>query len=194
MCLIRFYLACIARASRSAWGTTGRIALLLALAGGALAYFVPQISGLMSILVWAIPLGVLLVVFLIGLAYAPYSIYKEEKNAREILQRQLDDKARRRRIREQLANLLEEGGQIRHIVVDPAQPLPILSQRANAWGLKVQAFLRTNLDESYVARFLSNAGLPIMTSPNISARYRNLWRTISNRMARLDQFIQELGG
>ena len=109
--------------------------------------------------------------------------------ARDLLQVTLDDRARRKAIREQLGAFLEDGRQLRGACSNEQAPPP--NAEADIWSQKSEDFLRQNLGESYVARFHNDAGLPLSMNSIVSIPHRKLWGGIHTRMARLEQFIQE---
>lgn len=67
------------------------------------------------------------------------------------LERQLDERARRREIREQLGGFLDEGLRVLTRCVGSGPPFDL--KEAEAWALRVEEFLRARAGQSYVARF-----------------------------------------
>jgi len=96
----------------------------------------------------------------------------------------------RRQIREQLAAFVQEGMELRRLCANEGVPPPI--QQADEWAMRTEAFLRDKLDESYVARFRNSSGLPLTANSISSIPHRNLWGAIYTRLARLNQFLEEL--
>jgi hypothetical protein len=141
--------------------------------------------------------------FLYKLARAPYLLDKEnaEKAARleselreEIAKqaKQLDDRAQRREVTEQLAQFLAEGRdlQARCFTAEPAEMKVVV----NEWSGRVGNFLYERFGRVFVERFITDAGLPMSGVPNRMPHKTEGWyQVIGARMARLNQFIQELG-
>jgi hypothetical protein len=96
-------------------------------------------------------------------------------------------------IRESLGLLLLEGQQIQQMCGNEKEPAP--SNQAQEWADRAEAYLSENLGQSYVARFRSGAGLPPGSTPMYwhSMEHRNLLTHLQVRLARLNQFLEELG-
>lgn len=73
---------------------------------------------------------------------------------------------------------------------DEKQPAPV--NETDAWAAEVEKYLADNWGESYVARFRSHAGLPMSATSIESREHRNVWSFLHTRLARLEQFIQEV--
>jgi len=98
--------------------------------------------------------------------------------------------AERRAIRVDLAALANEGMALARRCTNESEPPP--TEEANQWARRTEDFLRTRLDDSYVARFRSHSGLPPMTTSIQSAPHRNLSVKLRVRLARLNQFLEKL--
>lgn len=107
------------------------------------------------------------------------------------LQQQLDDREKKKTIRVKLSALLEEGRQLMNRCGDETKPPP--NADADDWAQRTEAVLRDNLDESYVARFRSGAGLPLTANSISSIPHRQLWGALWVRTSRLQEFLSELG-
>ena len=94
-------------------------------------------------------------------------------------------------IKNRLGAFLEEGGALVHLCQDEKQPSP--DDEANAWNTNTEAFLGKYLGDSYVARFHSGAGLSTGYTTLISLEHRRLMGGLRVRMARLNEFLQEMG-
>jgi len=99
--------------------------------------------------------------------------------------------SKRQATRIALGEFLEEGRQLDIQCHNEQEPPP--DDEANAWADRVEAFLREELDESYVARFRNHEGLPAGYTGLSSAPHRKLSGAIGIRLARLEQFLHELG-
>ncbi|MEK7281221.1 MAG: hypothetical protein AAB037_02565, partial [Chloroflexota bacterium] len=108
----------------------------------------------------------------------------------ERLRSLLDDRKRKRGIRERLGGFLEEGRLLAARCADESKAAP--TAEAQEWAERAEEFLRKNLGEGYVARFRSAAGLPLTATSITKAEHRNLWSGIYTRNARLAEFIAEL--
>ena len=98
--------------------------------------------------------------------------------------------AQRRAVREQLGTFIDEGTALQRLCTNEQEPAP--EQQANEWAGRVEAYLTANLGASYVTRFRSSAGLPVGMNAIVSIPHRNLWSGIRTRLARLEQFSQEM--
>lgn len=97
--------------------------------------------------------------------------------------------ARRVAIREGIGKFIEEGQNLQNKCGDVTVPLP--TEAANDWDMRAKAFLNTNLDASYVIRFVDTIGAtPLVTQ--LSDDRRNLFIGIYVRIFRLEQFSQQL--
>jgi hypothetical protein len=74
------------------------LAVFLAIVGGAVAYFWPQLAGTMTILLWLIPLSVFVILALAGLLLAPYYMQRETKQECDKLREQLGSAQRKKEI------------------------------------------------------------------------------------------------
>jgi len=96
----------------------------------------------------------------------------------------------RRAIRVKMAEFIKEGLALTRRCANESEPPP--TEEADEWAARTESFLRTNLDESYVARFRSSSGLPLWATSINSAPHRKLSTGIHVRLARLNQFLEEL--
>jgi len=117
----------------------------------------------------------------------------EAKTWRDELYKEMEHRfdSRRQATRVALGEFLEEGRKLAVQSSDELEPPP--NDEAVDWANRVEAFFREDLDESYVARFRNHAGLPMGGTTLTSAPHRNLWSGIHTRLARLEQFLAELG-
>jgi hypothetical protein len=59
--------------------------------------------------------------------------------------------------------------------------------------IRIVDFLSEKLDQSYVRRLRSNAGLsPVAPVGNLTNDQQNLWKLVNHRIERLNQFLSEL--
>ena len=100
------------------------------------------------------------------------------------LHRLNDREARFRKIREKLAAFAEEAAVLvgRHI----EEPLPI--QEHNDWVSRVEAFLRSELDSSYRARFSNFSGMTFYGGGSAKSTYKN---SVDGRTRRIHEFMRE---
>jgi len=125
------------------------------------------------------------------LAAADANKLAKEKEVRQDLEAQLEQRQQRREIRESLGGFLTQGRQLRSRCANEQEPPP--NAEGDEWAATVETFLRERLGESYIARFQSDAGLPLSATSISSIPHRMLWGRINTRMARLQQFLEELG-
>ena len=94
------------------------------------------------------------------------------------------------KIREEIGSYVAEGDSLMDICADVTKPIPIY--QTNEWAKRVEAFLSTNLDQSYVNRFRDWTGI-LPTSPaGLGGEHRDWYAYIYNRISRLEQFSQQL--
>jgi hypothetical protein len=97
----------------------------------------------------------------------------------------------RRQVREALGSFLEEGRQLMIRCANETIPPPTAD--AEAWAQRVETYLHQNLDDSYIGRFRTGAGLPLAANSIQSIPHRNLWSGINIRISRLAEYIKEIG-
>src|ERR1700738_420565 len=60
---------------------------------------------------------------------------------------------------------------------------------SNAWAQRVETFLLSNLDESYIPRFRDGSNIiPLLPAGMSSRDHSNLYRDLQIRIARLNEF------
>ena len=122
----------------------------------------------------------------ISIAWA-YHDLRMEKVA---LERQVDEKDKKRTIRETLGGFLREGAEFKRQCTRENEEPPF--GEAEDWSTRTEEYLEKSLGASYIARFKNSAGLPMQTCSIYSIEHRNLWGGINTRLARLEEFIKEL--
>jgi hypothetical protein len=137
-----------------------------------------------------IPAWLLVVIGLMGLFVAQFLAFHRVKLDRDHLQARLDDKARKTAICEAIGEFLNEGLQLRMQCADEKKEPP--NEKADDWAARVEKYLSSYLGNSYVFRFRSDAGLPMVATSISSIPHRNLWGGIHTRLSRLEQFIGEI--
>jgi hypothetical protein len=66
-------------------------------------------------------------------------------------------------------------------------------QEIDGWANRIIAILSEKLDQSYIHRLRSDAGLsPVVPTGNLSNEQRNSWQWVHHRIERLNQFLSEL--
>lgn len=99
--------------------------------------------------------------------------------------------ARHRRMRRQrLGEFLHEGQALLRQCSNEQEPAP--QQEADSWARRVEAYLEKHLGGDYIASFRDGAGLPMGVTAIMSVAHRNLEGGIKIRLARLQQFLEEL--
>ena len=96
----------------------------------------------------------------------------------------------RQELLEEMGSFLGEGRTIQILCADEEKPPPDLL--AENWNIRLEQFLEANLGKRYVMRLRSGSGLPMAGNSINSIPHRNLWGGIERRLARLEQFQQEL--
>jgi len=115
----------------------------------------------------------------------------EVKTWRDELYKEMEHKfgSRRQATRIALGEFLEEGRELDVKCHNMEEPPPL--DEADDWDNRVEAFLREELDQSYVARYPNHEGLPTSFT-SLRGEHRNLSGAIGTRLARLEQFLGEL--
>ncbi len=105
-----------------------------------------------------------------------------------------DERARETRraaTREGLGALIEEGRALM-LQCSKNQTDPAPQTEIDDWASRAEAFLIEHLSRSRVARFRSHAGIPTVITSVQAEPHRGLWSAVHFRVARLEQFSQEL--
>ena len=95
-----------------------------------------------------------------------------------------------RRKRAALGEFLMEGQAIQRQCADEKSPPP--DDEADDWAARIETYLDKNLGTDYVASFRSAAGLPMGMTMIMSQTHRNVQSFLTVRLARLQQFLEEL--
>jgi len=114
----------------------------------------------------------------------------QAKTREASLRTQLDDRERRKAVRNALGAFLAEGRQLLSECANEREPPP--EQKAEDWAARTEAYLNEHLDAGHVALFRSGGGLPMTATSISSIPHRQLWSGIRVRVARLEQFISQL--
>jgi hypothetical protein len=191
MSLLRFWVECFLRIIKSAIGAAGAVALFVFLTGRLIVYCFPVIGDRVDFWMWAIPGAVFIVALIIGLIWAPHSMYKEVEQKRNEFQIKLNQKAQKIETQNEIGSFLEEARLLSQSY-EKQQPPNVKDVRA--WIHKVDTYLYANLGGSYGARFRDEAcfSAPPTTIRFQSASDRNVWSTVQIKRACLRQFLEEL--
>jgi hypothetical protein len=121
-----------------------------------------------------------------GLSYFA-GVYRTKRN--------LDRKTKERRTkRDGLAKLMLEGQALSHRLTSTDEPLEPIEEDLGTWAAKAEVWMGENLEDSYIVRFRSSAGIPMGTyvmRRNSGEREGPLNGFMRVRLARLGQFIEE---
>ena len=93
-------------------------------------------------------------------------------------------------VREQLGTFLGQGNALMQKCHNESVAPP--QQEVGVWTMGIDEYLASVLGQSYAARFRSDAGLPLTATAISSPAHRTLWYAIFFRVARLEQFSEEL--
>ena len=102
------------------------------------------------------------------------------------LHRLTDREARFRGIREKLAAFAEEASSL--VAKSTEQPLPV--EEHNAWVSRVEGYLRSELDASYIARFSNFSGMTFYGDGSPRSQLKN---SLDGRTRRIHEFMREFG-
>ena len=126
----------------------------------------------------------------LGLTIAIILAYHEVRMQKLNLEHRLDDKAKKRETREKLGEFLEQGQTLKRKCANEKDPPP--DEEADTWASEVESYLSDELDDSYISRFRSSAGVPLTANSISSIPHRNLWAGIHTRLYQLEKFIEQL--
>ena len=101
---------------------------------------------------------------------------------------------RKQHIRDNLGRGIGRGEVLSAQCRNRTYSLTPLNGLAEGWAREVEKFLDVYLGGSYVERFRSEAGLNTGFTVISSREYRGLERGIRSRVARLHEFLREVGG
>ena len=173
----------------------GLVDLVSGFAGAAVAlvtHFAPAWAPTVSALSWQIPIWAALAVIVVRLVLAPYWMHQEDA----VKMGQLEDlrltQDRRRAIRNRLGEFMDRGRELADLAAK--QDLPPPETEGNKWLQDLTQFLDNTdgLGPAYVARLNNSNGLPVMHSSIISEPHRKISLGLRFRLARLEQFLQEM--
>jgi hypothetical protein len=130
------------------------------------------------------------------LILAPYWLAKEDAKKIATLEAARATKEKREAIRRGLGGFIEEGQHIRqdcHQRHDMQMPAP--EPEFTSWLDRLVAYLGTtpDLGSSYVARLNNPAGVQMGMTQLFREQYRSIDNAVSFRLARLEQFLSEMG-
>jgi hypothetical protein len=123
--------------------------------------------------------------------FSSFWIWNVEHEARLNTESKDNNQENRKNIRVALGRFLPAAGSLmdlcRNVTISPP------NDDANAWGQQVEAFLLSNLDESYISRFRDGSNImPLHPVGGLPQDHLNLWCSMRIRMVRLQEFIKEL--
>jgi hypothetical protein len=98
--------------------------------------------------------------------------------------------ARRLAIRDGLGSFVAEGNDLKELCRDATKQVPL--DQTYEWANTVEAFLSTQLGQSYVNRFRDSTGVLPMSPAGLGGEHLNVWSYIYSRIFRLEQFSQQL--
>ena len=121
----------------------------------------------------------------LSMSYIAFKAAYGESRVRE-LTGEINSQEKKKKIRLSLGKFIDEGRAIEAQCADETRPPP--SQETNFWAQRTEAFLRENLDESYISRYRDSSGMPMTANSISSVPHRNLWAQVYYRVARLHEF------
>jgi hypothetical protein len=128
-------------------------------------------------------------VFVWSVIRLPAVIHAEQEAERAKLAAQIDRAAAKRAVREGLAEFLAEGSQLMEKL--GATPPEATEEDASAWYYRAVEFIKTELDNSYIARMGDHTMLP----PKYGAApgtLPNVWMAVRAYNFHIAQFVREL--
>jgi len=119
-----------------------------------------------------------------------FAIAWDLKKERDELKRRVDTAGRRAETRTRLAELWSEGDQLARQCRNEREPPP--NDAADDWAARTEGYLAAELGTDYVATFRSGDGLPMGFTTIQSMEHSRLDSGIRVRLARLQQFLDQL--
>lgn len=155
---------------------------------GILDHLWPQ-AQIMTAYGWQIPIWVLAAVMLVRLLCAPY--WMAQQDAAKLAKAEADRLTRddKKALRDKLAQFLDAGTKLMTRCRNPQEAKVPLIQAVVDWEKQVEAFMASDLDPGFLARFCdgsSQSGVTI-TGPHWAE-----WSRLNVRVPRLSDFIREL--
>ena len=105
---------------------------------------------------------------------------------RQIVATRDAEAARRLAIREGLGSFVAEGNDLKEQCRDATKQAPL--GQACEWANRVEAFLSTQLGQSYVNRFRNSTGVSLAFPAGLGGEHLNVWNYVYSRLFRLEQF------
>jgi hypothetical protein len=97
----------------------------------------------------------------------------------------------RKTLRLALSQFVVEGENLKKKSRIEGEDLP--TKEISEWLDRIVAMLSEKMDQSYIDRLHSNAGLSsVGPVGNLTAEQRNMWKLVNHRIERLNQFLSEL--
>jgi phosphate/sulfate permease len=197
MGIFRFYWLVI----RTAWGDsidlTHKIIYTIVIVGGAAAFILPRVT--VNVEGSEIAAAMFGAVIAARLIWAPYSLWKKEREATGVAKREaeelrgkLDGRARIKAIADNMGKFLEQGSEL--IFTCRNNEIPIQHTEIESWCVESQTYIESQLGKSFSIRYRSISGLQIpFASAEHSKERKEMVLAIWVRLARLHEFIKELG-
>lgn len=153
---------CLRQASSGKLKTAELWAGIIAFVFAAIAYFWRPLGEIMSWLPAAAFFIILFLVFVFGLARAPFLIYKQQDDLCGRLQARLDERGRRQRVVDKLAHLTAECLQLLMRKVDCNDGYISWKQEIEDWYKRAQAEIKDSLGYSELVLFLTVSAAPVL--------------------------------
>ncbi len=137
---------------------------------------------------YIIPQWIALLLFGLGWFVAIVLTYHDLRQQKIKLEKQMDDKAKKKEIRKKLAEFLLEGNQLD--VIDQSKEPP--NKEVADWLTKVANYLDENLGRDYMVSFLDCHGLPMSFTRLSSLPHVEMKSVLNTSLTRIQQFLTEL--
>ena len=161
---------------------------------GLIIYFVSEAfsTPTVDVNLWIV-VGIFGGIVLVRLILAPCWIYREDgkevskvKQEKEELERKLDDRAKKKEIRQMLGSFMEECRELMTKCVNEKDPP---EKETEDLISRLQSYLNDNLGDEYIARINSGAGITGFISTDV--KHPSYWTQFNRWMVRLGQFIAD---
>ena len=192
---LRYYCLVVRTAFTHSLSVTQDVLFVAILCVGAAIWLAPTFHMTIDLTSWASALSgwaVAAITFgsIIGLRLllASYWIWKGEREARIAAESTANNQETRKNIRVALGRFIHEADSLmarcRDMTISPP------NDDSNAWAQRVETFLLSNLDESYIPRFRDGSNIiPLLPAGMSSRDHSNLYRDLQIRIARLNEFM-----
>ena len=169
---------------KEAWG---RGLFLIGFGSNVITFFLPGLQA-------QVLRGIGIALLFAGFVWANFNVYKKHRisisqSEQKVANIDTEQKERRKAVKKQLAQFLQEGQDIQQKWEYSNLNAP---REKKDWENRVEAYLKKELDESCAVRFRSPTRQIVSFPADMNPKMRDQWRDTTARMAMLNSFMAEL--